>query len=447
MATAFRPRTLVLFLGDLSFLVFSLWLSLYLRTFTLPPQWLFMAHLVPFALIFFVSILVFFIAGLYESRSIIFARRAFSVNLLVAQTFNVVFAAIFFFLTPIFGIAPKILLLIYLFVSFFLVLVWRVGIFPWLGFSKPERAIVVGESAEVKELARALGGAHRAPAKVAEIVSPDSASLSEDIIEATEKHQARFIIANFSDVRVAQAFPQIYNFLSAGIRFFDALGLYETVFGRIPLSLLDERWLAQNVSVYSRSWYDVFKRAMDILAAIILGVVSLLLYPILMAIIKLQDNGPIFYKQIRVGQHNKPIVMYKFRSMSGTDQGNQVLKSKLVVTPFGKILRKTRIDELPQLWNVLRGDLSLIGPRPEFPALVEEYNKQIPYYNVRHIVKPGLSGWAQLYHDNHPHHATEVSATREKLSYDLYYLKHRSLVLDIVIALKTVKKLLTRSGV
>jgi lipopolysaccharide/colanic/teichoic acid biosynthesis glycosyltransferase len=95
----------------------------------------------------------------------------------------------------------------------------------------------------------------------------------------------------------------------------------------------------------------------------------------------------------------------------------------------------------------LRGDLSLIGPRPEFPALVEEYNKQIPYYNVRHIVKPGLSGWAQLYHDNHPHHEAEVGATREKLSYDLYYLKHRSLTLDVVIALKTIKKLLTRSGV
>jgi lipopolysaccharide/colanic/teichoic acid biosynthesis glycosyltransferase len=139
--------------------------------------------------------------------------------------------------------------------------------------------------------------------------------------------------------------------------------------------------------------------------------------------------------------------MRKFRSMTGADSGSEVLKSKLRVTPLGKMIRRTRIDELPQLWNVFKGDLSLIGPRPEFPALVEEYRKHIPYYHLRHLVKPGLSGWAQLYHDNHPHHGSDVEATREKLSYDLYYLTHRSLTLDATIALKTVKKLLTRSGV
>ena len=178
-----------------------------------------------------------------------------------------------------------------------------------------------------------------------------------------------------------------------------------------------------------------------------LGLLSLVFYPFLIIAIKLQDGGPVFYSQIRTGQNNRPIVMRKFRSMSGSDQGGEVLKSKLVVTPVGKFLRKTRIDEIPQLWNVLKGDLSLIGPRPEFPALVAEYGKHIPYYHLRHLVKPGLSGWAQLYHDNHPHHGTEVEATREKFSYDLYYLTHRSLVLDATIALKTIKKLLTRSGV
>jgi lipopolysaccharide/colanic/teichoic acid biosynthesis glycosyltransferase len=116
------------------------------------------------------------------------------------------------------------------------------------------------------------------------------------------------------------------------------------------------------------------------------------------------------------------------------------------ITRVGKFLRTTRIDELPQLWNVFRGDLSLIGPRPELPELVKLYEKEIPYYNIRHLLKPGLSGWAQLYHKNHPHYRPDVSETRVKLSYDLYYIKNRSLLLDLKIALKTIKTLLSRSG-
>ncbi|MBP9749809.1 MAG: sugar transferase, partial [Candidatus Pacebacteria bacterium] len=112
----------------------------------------------------------------------------------------------------------------------------------------------------------------------------------------------------------------------------------------------------------------------------------------------------------------------------------------------GAVLRPTRIDELPQCLNVLRGDLSFIGPRPELPALAVLYAEQIPYYRARHLIKPGLTGWAQLYHDAHPHHGADVEETRNKLSYDLYYLKHRSILLDIEIMLKTVKKIVTRAG-
>ena len=113
---------------------------------------------------------------------------------------------------------------------------------------------------------------------------------------------------------------------------------------------------------------------------------------------------------------------------------------------MGAFLRVTRLDELPQLWNIVRGDLSLIGPRPEVPTLVQQYAEEIPYYGVRHLVRPGLSGWAQLYGE-HAHHGVDIDTTKNKLSYDLYYIKHRSLTLDITIVLKTIKKLLTRSGV
>ena len=447
MATAFRPRTLILFLGDIFFFAFSLWLALYLRAFSAPDYDTLIAHLIPFSFLFAAWVVVFFIAGLYESRSIILARRTLSATLLVAQTFNIVLAALFFFLIPLFGIAPKTLLLVYLLTSFPLVLFWRAILFPWLGLQKPEQAIVVGDRVEVSELVGALARAPRAPARVAVHLNPARATIVEDIQRAVAEHRVRFIIADFSDPRVSKAFPDMYNFLASGIRFFDAMGLYEEVFGRIPLSSVDERWLARNVSRHSQMWYDVFKRVMDIMIALPAAVLSLVVYPFIIVAQKIQDGGLVFYMQYRVGEYNRPFMMIKFRSMSGVDQGDEVLRSKYVVTPVGRVIRKTRLDELPQLWNVIKGDMSLIGPRPEFPAMVEEYTKEIPYYNVRHLVKPGLSGWAQLYHDNHPHHGTEVAATSEKLSYDLYYLKHRSLTLDLVIALKTIKKLLTRSGV
>jgi lipopolysaccharide/colanic/teichoic acid biosynthesis glycosyltransferase len=221
------------------------------------------------------------------------------------------------------------------------------------------------------------------------------------------------------------------------------------VFGRIPLARLDDRWVAENVSSYARTIYDTLKRGMDVFLAAVGGLVSLVVYPFIILAIKLDDGGPIFVGLDRVGRDGKVFKLLKFRSMSGNDNAEygKAGVSRLTVTRVGAFLRVSRLDEIPQFWNVLRGDVSLIGPRPEAPSLVTLYDKEIPYYSMRHLITPGLSGWAQIYHDNHPHHGTEVEATREKLSYDLYYLKHRSFALDIVIALKTIKKLITRSGV
>jgi lipopolysaccharide/colanic/teichoic acid biosynthesis glycosyltransferase len=128
------------------------------------------------------------------------------------------------------------------------------------------------------------------------------------------------------------------------------------------------------------------------------------------------------------------------------DDGKWGNGQKNVITRIGKFLRKSRIDELPQLWNVVRGDISLVGPRPEFPEPVALYTKEIPYYNLRHIVKPGLSGWAQIYHQKHPHHGIDTEETGNKLSYDLYYIKNRSFLLDLKIALRTMKVLLSFAG-
>jgi lipopolysaccharide/colanic/teichoic acid biosynthesis glycosyltransferase len=187
---------------------------------------------------------------------------------------------------------------------------------------------------------------------------------------------------------------------------------------------------------------------MDVVMAAVGGVISLIFYPFICLAIKLEDGGPAIIAMPRVGEGGIIFNIYKFRSMSGNDGGNYGPHgtSALHVTRVGNILRKTRLDELPQLFNILRGDLSLIGPRPETPALVALYEKEIPYYGIRHLVRPGLSGWAQLYYHNDPHHAADIEATKMKLSYDLYYLKHRSLGLDVLVTLKTVRRLLMRSN-
>jgi lipopolysaccharide/colanic/teichoic acid biosynthesis glycosyltransferase len=447
MATVFRPRTLVLFLGDLFFFVFALWLSLYLRAFALPSYRVFLDHLVPFSFLFAAWAVVFFIAGLYESRSIVLARRTFSTTLLFAQTFNIVLAALFFFFIPLFGIAPKTVLLVYLLTSFLLILFWRMALFPWLGLQKTEAAVVVGARPEVLELIDALDNAPRAPTRVIERLDPDSPSMLEDIRTAVVEHGARFIIADFNDARVSKAFPDMYNLLVSGVRFFDAMAIYEEVFGRIPLSILDDRWIGRNISRYSHTLYDPLKRLMDIVVGGVCGVVSLIFYPFIILAIKLDDGGPIFIRQERVGQNNEIIYNRKFRSMQRNDlELGSASHAQNKVTRIGAFIRKTRIDELPQLWDIALGRLSLIGPRPELPSGVAIYEEQIPYYNMRHLVKPGLSGWAQLYGE-HAHHGVGLDETRNKLSYDLYYLKHRSLGLDLIIALKTIKKLLTRSGI
>jgi len=222
--------------------------------------------------------------------------------------------------------------------------------------------------------------------------------------------------------------------------------VYEEVFDRIPLSLIRYNWFLEHISLQTSTIYEHIKRLLDIIGGLIIGLVSLPLYPFIMIAIKMEDRGPIFYTSVRLGEDNRLIEIPKFRTMTTLDNGTDAIKSVGKVTKAGEVLRVTRLDELPQLWSVVKGDLSLVGPRPEIPELAKIYEEKVPYYNIRHLVKPGLSGWAQLYHDEHPHHGVNESATATKLSYDLYYLKNRSLLLDVKIATKTLKKIITRSG-
>jgi lipopolysaccharide/colanic/teichoic acid biosynthesis glycosyltransferase len=185
---------------------------------------------------------------------------------------------------------------------------------------------------------------------------------------------------------------------------------------------------------------------MDIVIAIfILIVVAIIAIPIWI-ILRLEGVKRLWSFQARVGQNGETIKLMKFPTMLFDDNGDWKKEGREnKVTKFGAFLRKIRVDEFPQAWNMLVGDVSFIGPRSEFPNAVEEYTKAIPYYNLRYTIKPGLTGWAQIYGE-HPHHGIDIEATRNKLSYDLFYIKNRSFALDVIIGLKTIKTMLSREG-
>jgi lipopolysaccharide/colanic/teichoic acid biosynthesis glycosyltransferase len=273
------------------------------------------------------------------------------------------------------------------------------------------------------------------------------AELVEDISGLVGLHDIRIIAVDFGNEAIDPLIPQLYNLLFSRVQFVDSHDIYEDTFDRIPLSLVTHSWFLKNISAAQRLMYDILKRTMDIVIALILGLLSLALFPFLYIAIKLEDGWKIFIHQERIGQNDRVITIIKYRSMSIDDSGEGSTDRASKVTRVGKFIRASRIDELPQLWNVLRGDLSLIGPRPELPRLVRLYEAEIPFYKIRHLIKPGLSGWAQLYDATPPKYGTDYDRTRSKLSYDLYYVKNRSFLLDLHIALKTVKDLLSRRGI
>ncbi|MBL7045825.1 MAG: exopolysaccharide biosynthesis polyprenyl glycosylphosphotransferase [Parcubacteria group bacterium] len=445
-----KKEPIVLLFGDLLFFTGALWLTLFFRRFELPSMDVFYNHLIPFSFLFLVWVLVFAIAGLYAKQTTLLKNKLTEV-ILKAQVANIGIAAIFFFFIPYFGITPKTTLFIYLGVSSVFIYIWRVYLFSQIRSRRKNAALVIGSGDEVDELIAEINKNPKYPLRFVaaidvEIVDP--LLLEKEIFGIIERGRVSVVVVDTNHENVLPLLPILYDLslLQVKLSVVDLGNMYEDIFDRVPLSFLRHTWLLENISASPKPVYDFLKRFMDIILSLLGGVLSLVFYPFVILAIKLDDGGSVFIFQERVGRNNRLINIVKFRTMSGSDKGDEVLKSKHVVTRVGKVLRKFRIDELPQLSNVLFGDLSLVGPRPELPALVSAYNREVPYYNVRHAIIPGLTGWAQVRHKEDPHHGTDVEATKDKISYDLHYLKERSFLLDIYIVLQTIKIVITRNG-
>ncbi|MEK7140006.1 MAG: exopolysaccharide biosynthesis polyprenyl glycosylphosphotransferase [Patescibacteria group bacterium] len=442
-----KYEPIILFLGDAILFYGALWLTLFVRYAETPSMDVFSAHFAPFSILFAIWTLVFYAAGLYEKYTLVLQSRLPSL-IFYAHLSASAIAIAFFYLAPFFGITPKTNLFLFIVLSFFLILAWRVRGAAAFGARRRQNAILIGSGEEMRELYREVNSDPSYNLYFItsfDLAKLDGVDFEEDIVTHAYGEDVRAIVVDMNDERTLPILPHLYNLIFSGIRFVDMHDVYEEVFDRVPLSLLGYGWFMKNISFSAHIAYDALKRATDIVFSFVGAVGSLAIYPFVYAAIKADDGGPLFFIARRVGRNNKEIRLIKFRSMSVESTGGGI-EEKPHVTRAGNFLRRTRIDEIPQLWNVLKGDISLVGPRPETPELVKVYEKEVPYYDVRHLIKPGLSGWAQIYHDAHPHHGADVTETAKKLSYDLYYIKNRSFLLDIKIVLKTVKIFAMRAG-
>lgn len=443
-----KREPLILFLGDILSFLASLWLMLFIRYGEIPSDRVFSGHLAPFSILFAVWILIFFIAGLYEKHTLIFQSLLPS-RLLNTEAINASIAIIFFYFVPYFGITPKTNLFIYIIISFVLILLWRVKGYRILVTKKKQNAVLIGSGEEMKELKEEVNNNPRYDIKFISSVDLDeidSLDFKEEVLKTIYSEEIPVVAIDLRNEKVEPILPNLYNLIFSKVRFVDMHKIYEDIFDRIPLSLVKYNWFLENISITQRPLFDFLKRAMDIFFSLVLGILSLIIYPFIIVAILYEDGKPIFFFQERVGKNNKIVKLIKFRSMKHHEEKNGIAKEP-VVTKVGSFLRRTRFDEIPQLWNVLKGDIALIGPRPEIPELVKRYEYEIPYYNIRHLIKPGLSGWAQLYQKTPPKFNPNSDETKVKLSYDLYYIKNRSITLDLKVALKTLKIIFSRTGV
>ena len=249
------------------------------------------------------------------------------------------------------------------------------------------------------------------------------------------------IIVDFSEdlLKDSQLVDILLQYKLEGLQFYNYLEFYEMYENKLPISHLSSKWFLENsgFEIYYNNFNLRAKRLLDLIFAIIIGICTLPLMLLAAIIVKVESKGPIFFIQERIGEGNKKFNIVKFRSMTTDaekDGPQWASKNDNRVTRWGKIMRATRIDELPQLWNVLRGEMSFVGPRPEREYFIQQLEKEIPYYNLRHTVKPGLTGWAQVMY---PYGASMEDAYR-KLQYDLYYIKHHDVIFDIKVLLKTI---------
>jgi sugar transferase (PEP-CTERM system associated) len=398
-------------------------------------------------------------SDLYELRTLA-DRRDLFIRLLRALGAASVILAFIYYWIPALIIGRGVFVIASVFIVG-LVVGWRVA-FEWLSLklAPAERLLIVGTNSAAVDLARELferrqelgvelvGFVDPDPARVGtSLINPGVVGTIGEIPSIVRERRVDRVVVSLADARGKLSMEQLLHMkLNDGVRFDHLASVYEDYTGKIAVENLRPSWLIFSEGFRKSRVVAAMKRVGDVLFA---ALFLLCAAPVMLAVavgIKLASPGPVFYHQRRVGKDGRHFTIHKFRSMR-TDAETATgavwsTENDPRVTPIGRLLRRTRLDELPQLWNVLKGDMSVVGPRPERPEFVTDLTKLIPFYGQRHVVRPGLTGWAQVRHS----YGSTVEDALQKLQYELFYIKHMSLAFDLFIILSTIKTVLVRRG-
>ena len=398
-------------------------------------------------------------ADLYDLR-VVSDRRELFIRLLQALgAASFILAGVYYWLPAIFIGRGVFTIAVVLIVA--LVGGWRL-LYDWIGrhVAPRERLLIVGTSAAAVSLARELYDRHQElGVKIVGFVDPDPSRVGtplinpgvigaiEDIPAIVKAHHVDRVVVSLADARGKLPMDKLLEMkLQRSVSFDHLASVYEEYTGKIAIENLRPSWLIFSEGFRSTRFGRAVKRGLDLVC----GAVGLTLLAPVMALValavRLTSPGPVLYHQARVGRNGRVFLVHKFRSMRTDAEAKTgavwAQSNDTRVTPVGRFLRRTRLDELPQLWNVLKGDMSMVGPRPERPEFVSKLTEQIPFYGLRHGVRPGVTGWAQVRYT----YGASVEDALQKLQYDLFYIKHVTVAFDLFILFSTIKTVLLRRG-
>lgn len=451
-----RIRKIILVVGDvivvyaglLMTVVFGFWGKFSWHTFS--------QHLFPFSMLYLTWLVMIYIFDLYN-LNISRDKFLFYVRFLQVLAVSGVLGIAFFYLWPAFGITPKTNLALNIIFFGGLLLLWR-KIF-YYAFSK--RLIInaglLGQNKEALKLAREIMQRPYLGYKLKTIFSSSekpqqlpligvkTSTISKDFFNQLKKQKIDVLIVGESLKPNSEITKTLYECLSSSIVFMNLPHAYEVICGKVPISFINKTWFLENIKEGEKTFYNKLKRIFDLILSFVLLILTSPLWLLIALLIKLEDKGSIFYKQKRIGRDKKEFYLIKFRSMRKNAENGKAIwakKNDKRITKVGKILRATHLDELPQMLNVIKGEISLVGPRPERTEFVSELENKIPHYHLRHLIKPGVTGWDQIKFK----YANTLKGSFEKFEYDLFYLKNRNLFLDFGILLKTFQSLFRKTN-
>lgn len=389
-------------------------------------------HIFHFSIMFVLWTGIFYSYRLFDFE-ILRNYRSWLARLVVGLGFCAVIAAMYFYLQPQLSITPRRFLLVNILLSGIGVAFWYVFISSILPHGWQRFVFAHNMLPELSELESLIRSQSNSGFQYAGILPA---------IDKINSNQVNLVVLPTNLQIDSDISKKMFDLRMLGVRFIEYHKFYEKLTRTVHLSVLSELWFIYSVDYGSLKFFDLVKRVIDIFLALLGMAVSIVTFPFIALLIKLSSTGPVFFAQDRVGQQGKVFTLYKYRTMiHGSSSNTWTTPTDSRITMLGKFLRITRLDELPQSLNILKGDMSIVGPRPEQVNIVEQLREQIPYYDERHIVKPGLTGWAQLHV-----YASTLEETKHKLQYDLYYIKHRSLIFDLEIILKTIYNIISFSG-